>query len=143
MRNGLCFERPTLERPTAESDSSFWPTPKVATGAYSYSSGDHEKPVLNLEGAAKLWPTPTANDDNKSPEAHLRMKQRMGERDGTHANRTQITSLTVMVKAWPIAGRLAPRMKLGGASTSPGVALNPLFVEALMGLPIGWTDSGV
>lgn len=45
------------------------------------------------------WPTPAANDDNKTPEAHLAMKQRMGERDGTHANRTAITSLQVMVKA--------------------------------------------
>ena len=39
-----------------------------------------------------------ANDDNKSPEAHLRMKQRMGERDGTGANRTAITSLSVMAQ---------------------------------------------
>lgn len=46
------------------------------------------------------WPTPAANDDNKSVEAHLAMKQRMGERDGTHANRTAITSLNVKVKQW-------------------------------------------
>jgi len=46
-----------------------------------------------------LWPTPTANDDNKSVEAHLAMKKRMGERDGTGANRTAITSLQVMAKA--------------------------------------------
>lgn len=45
------------------------------------------------------WPTPVANDDNKSPEAHLAMKKRMGERDGTGANRTAITSLQVMAKA--------------------------------------------
>jgi len=49
------------------------------------------------------WPTPVANDDNKSVEAHLAMKQRMGERDGTGANRTAITSLQVTAKlaAWP------------------------------------------
>lgn len=44
------------------------------------------------------WPTPVANDDNKTPEAHLAMKKRMGERDGTGANRTAITSLQVLVK---------------------------------------------
>ena len=44
------------------------------------------------------WPTPVANDDNKTPEAHLAMKQRMGVRDGTNANRTAITSLQVMVQ---------------------------------------------
>jgi hypothetical protein len=39
-----------------------WPTPKVATGDYCYSQGDHSKPALNLSGAAKLasWPTPMA-----------------------------------------------------------------------------------
>jgi hypothetical protein len=50
----------------------------------------------------------TANPDNKSPDAHLAMKQRMGERDGSHANRTAITDTQVMVKAlalalWPTA----------------------------------------
>ncbi len=48
-----------------------------------------------------LWPTPVAQDDNKTPEAHLRMKARM-----PGGERTQITSLNVMVKAvergmWP------------------------------------------
>ena len=45
------------------------------------------------------WPTPTAQPDNKTPEAHLAMKKRMGERDGTGANRTAITDLQVMAKA--------------------------------------------
>jgi len=30
-----------------------WATPKVATGAYQYSSGDHSKIVLNLEGQVR------------------------------------------------------------------------------------------
>jgi hypothetical protein len=47
------------------------------------------------------WPTAVANDDNKTPEAHLAMKKRMGERDGSNANRTAITSLNVMVQHWP------------------------------------------
>ena len=41
------------------------------------------------------WPTPVANDDNKSPEAHLAMKARMG------GGRKKITSLQVAAKAWP------------------------------------------
>jgi hypothetical protein len=49
------------------------------------------------------WPTPVAHDDNKTPEAHLTMKTRMGVRDGTGANRTAITSLQVTAKlyGWP------------------------------------------
>lgn len=42
-----------------------------------------------------FWQTPVANDDNKSVEAHLAMKARMG------GNRTAITSLQVQTQAWP------------------------------------------
>jgi hypothetical protein len=56
------------------------------------------------------WPTPVANDDNKSVEAHLAMKKRMGERDGTGANRTAITSLAVTAKLaeLPASGWVSP-----------------------------------
>ena len=49
------------------------------------------------------WPTPVAKDDNKTPEAHLAMKKRMGERDGSGSKRTAITSLQVMpqMASWP------------------------------------------
>jgi hypothetical protein len=109
-----------------------WPTPSVAdvTGGHTSRSGDRKnEPLLNravkLAGGPltrQTYPTPTANDDNKSPEAHLRMKQRMGERDGTRANRTAITSLQVRIKA-----------------DEGGGQLNPEWVEWLMGWPIGWT----
>tara|TARA_Y100000310_G_scaffold256814_1_gene264712 strand:+ start:363 stop:818 length:456 start_codon:yes stop_codon:yes gene_type:complete len=70
-----------------------------------------------------LWPTATANDDDKSPEAHLAMKKRMGERDGTNANRTAITSLQVMAKAlWPTPRAIEPgtmnKSKSGGPPQS-------------------------
>lgn len=45
-------------------------------------------------GSVRLWPTPTANDDNKSPAAHMAMKQRM-----KGGPRNCITSLQVAVKA--------------------------------------------
>ncbi len=48
-------------------------------------------------GGRKGWPTPVANDDNKSVEAHLAMKKRMG------GGRKEITSLQVAVQTagWP------------------------------------------
>jgi hypothetical protein len=55
---------------------------------------------MDLRTAAQMWPAPVVKDDQKSPEAHLAMKKRMGERDGSNANRTAITSLTVLVKTW-------------------------------------------
>ena len=56
---------------------------------------------VTLESESSLWPTAVAKDDGKTPESHLAMKQRMGERDGTFANRTAITSLAVKVQTWP------------------------------------------
>jgi hypothetical protein len=42
------------------------------------------------------WPTPVANDDQKSPDAHMAMKARM--KGGA---RHTITSLEVLAKTWP------------------------------------------
>jgi hypothetical protein len=46
--------------------------------------------------SSSAWPTPVAQDDQKSPEAHMAMKARM-----PGGPRQTITSLTVKVKAWP------------------------------------------
>jgi hypothetical protein len=77
------------------------------------------------------YPTPVSNDDNKSPEAHLAMKRRMGERDGSNSNRTEITSLQVLSKA------------LGATPGSPvwtgvGGVLNPALPRWLQGFPVAW-----
>lgn len=63
-------------------------------------------PMVLLAG----WPTPVAQPDGKTPEAHLAMKKRMGERDGTGANRTAITDIAVMAQlaGWPTPTSLAP-----------------------------------
>ena len=63
----------------------------------------YERPMLapRIDGTGRSsWPTPVANDDNKTPEGHLAMKQRMGQRDGSNSNRTAITSLQVIVQDW-------------------------------------------
>ena len=143
-------------------------------------------PRTGVNGSG-LWPTPVARDDQKTPDAHLAMKARMG------GGRTKITSLTVKTKAWPTPTARDGKGKPGKnaqfqnlttsaslwptptateakrgdcpsqrARSTPGLAteaslhdltimtdgdggskragLNPCFVEALMGLPIGWTD---
>lgn len=93
---------------------------------------------------SSLWPTPVANDDNKSPEAHMAMKARM-----PGGPRKTITSLNVMVKAiereqyrelWPTptANRWSG-LQSHGRNLILGL-LNPRWVEWLMGFPIGWCD---
>ena len=85
----------------SDKDSGGWPTPQNHDDRKrGNTEADHHYSPHDLPNMAELsaWPTPVANDDNKSVEAHLAMKQRMGERDGTGANRTAITSLQVTAK---------------------------------------------
>ena len=104
----LYFQLVASARRTSGSGCGSWRTPDAG------SHGNAGTPTKCLmDGTARpdqqvrladqcqlaSWPTPVANDDNKTPEAHLAMKQRMGERDGTGTNRTEITSLQVMAKA--------------------------------------------
>jgi len=97
---------------------------------------------------SRNWPTPTANDDNKSPEAHLAMKKRMGERDGTNSNRTAITSLQVMVQTDCLSSPQAPEQATSGKTCWCGTQncdlpshrrrLNALFVTWMMNWPLFW-----
>ena len=46
---------------TEGTDAPLWPTVRAKeAGAYQYSQGRHDKKVLTLTGAARMWPTPTA-----------------------------------------------------------------------------------
>lgn len=117
----------------------------------------HGLKELDLEKVSG-WPTPVANDDNKSVVAHLAMKKRMGERDGTHANRTSITSLQVMVQLVPcpvtswqtcikdsgtiVHGYSVP---MADSEESPRKKwrLNPFFSGWLMGFHKAWTYAGL
>lgn len=138
--DGLPVSSPTLPASGSMLNGECWQRPPLV-------------PLTAANGSG-LWGTPVARDDQKSMAAHLAMKRRMGRKTGS--------SLTVQAKGWPtprasegfrgtdpqrpgrqggqsllqaINGRQAPTTPSGGLA---GLALNPRFVEALMGLPNGW-----
>ncbi len=133
--------------PEWERFSGGWPRAGMTRNGIAYQRPRSVRPTGETESG--LWPTPVAQDDGKTPEAHLSMKARM-----PGGPRKTITSLTVMVKAiergmWPTP---TAADGMGGPGTSPGRTgglnlrtavgggLNPTWVEWLMGFPAGWTD---
>jgi len=104
-----------------------WMTPDTPAGGRSMPPGttvtgrtpDGRKVTVGLANQASLWMTPTARD----------------HKDGaTSLANTPVNGLL---------GRQVLTMPAGGDDTSATRrSLNPLFVEALMGWPTGWTGFG-
>ena len=113
MRNGACWERPTLEHRTEERGSGFWPTPYATDYKGSGKTGKlRDRLDYAVERGAtktKTWPTPCAGD-YRSPNLN---PCKNGQ------------------KIKPASEHSLP--------TKAGGQLNPDWVEWLMGWPIGWT----
>jgi hypothetical protein len=93
-KRGNVAHRPHM--PELVGQAPAWPAPKGTDGTKGGPNQAGSKGDLMLPSAAAQWPTPVANDDNKSPEAHLAMKARM-----KGGPRQTITSLQVLVQQWP------------------------------------------
>jgi len=116
MRDGVCWELPTLERRTSANDAGLWPTPGAAKANNDVTltcSGDgRQKPnKLGWAVAVQMWPTPTAMTN---------------------------TGGAALCK-WGGSGARAQLRKMVTPQELNG-ALNPTWVEWLMGWPLGWTD---
>ena len=128
MQNGTVSERPMSEPRTEGRDGSSWPTP--AARDYRPANGseclkEKDRPHLSqLPNFVATWPTPTAGDAKSA-----------GSRNGKDSKANMGVSLTDKVRTGDSLGRQG-RERLPKHSRP---VLNPAFVEALMGFPIGWT----
>lgn len=92
---------------------------------------------LTLGMAARLWPTPSARDwrsGKASPETMAR-------------NSRPLNEVVTARENWPTpvasdAGKDRGSSAGWGLRDAAGGALNPTWVEWLMGYPEGWTDCG-
>jgi len=92
------------------AQSTSWATPTASEGASGPGTSESRTGGENLRTQSASWPTPRACDD-KGPDVRSAGKERPASDDD-------------------LPTRVA----------RPGLVLNPVFVEALMGWPLGWTD---
>ena len=112
-----------------------WPTPRAQEPGST--SSDHG---LSLNEVGKMWSTPRTCSGKRSSGANRSELMKSWStptardwKDGVLIDNKTATRSNL--------SRQAPRTKLGGSGCSDApLTLNPLFVEALMGWPIGWTD---
>lgn len=98
--------------------SEIWPMPTATD--YGTQRGTGQAPRPSLSKIARLWPTATATD--------ARGSRRLGYPE--QGSNTTLTDAT-----------LGHHGEATGPGGTPGLALNPEFVESLMGFPAGWTET--
>ena len=123
MQNGVSYRRQTLVRRIKETESGLWPTPTAAEGSKIPATANYGQIGLNnhprIRGEvmrpklikSRKFPTPTAHNSREG---------------GCPA---EFTLNTLTLNAVAIGGPQIQRMPL-----------NPVWVEWLMGWPLGWTD---
>lgn len=130
MRGGEFWALLTPARLTSGSESGLWPTPLRNCGT---GPGTHGTGGLNIQTAVAIWPTPT----------------KCGNYNRTGASKNSGNGLATVVKMYPTP-TVQDSKNNGPPSQSErntpplnavvGGKLNPLWVEWLMGWPLGWTD---
>ena len=148
-RNGIASLRQPLVPLTAVTGSSLWRSPT----AYDWKNtghseqvylGDQVRPsqVVNPKKAQTMWRTPAARepgwkyieivDKDGNPPTHP--NQRFYDKA---TGRVVQQGLTQQVERWPIKG--VSLEKAQATEEGAGGALNPTWVEWLMGFPAEWT----
>jgi len=114
------------------------------------TKGKHRQNETGIRKQA-MWPTPCAQEDGKSVEAHLAMKQRMkgGPRNTITSLQAEVMHAEEMMIGTPTAAmkHRSPEHSEGRApnpkelaNASPGLKLSAAWVGRLMGYPDSWMD---
>ena len=119
MHDGELWELPMSAHLTEENESGYWPTPRscsamAATITPESAWNENRFPNLETIVGQRMWPTPCASDNRDRGHVGMPAIQRRKEK--------------------------GKQIGLGQSVSDTSGALNPDWVEWLMGWPIGWTD---
>lgn len=115
-----------------------WPTPNAHDGMWP-GSDETSTQGANLKRDAESWPTPKT--PTGGPEARIGRAARGSGGEDLEARALMFPTPRFGPHGTPGAGLRHPAIETAGPKSSPNArTLNPLFVEWLMGFPIGWTD---
>lgn len=143
-----CSARKKSAHHSVESGYSSWQTPSVAdtAGGHLTRSGKRSGELL-LKGQARTWQSPLAGGPKSSDmkrSGELQLKGQVKARATPRAHDWKDGGMTMANT--PVNGYLSRQALMppwSGATISEKTQdLNPAFVEALQGFPIGLTDCG-
>ena len=147
-RNGKLFPQTLLVRHISESESSLsptpsgnWPTPTTADvytdNLKSSQQTDGSMHSVSLGQAVQMWPTPRSN---------TAMASLITPAIANDPKRFPNLETVVGRRMWPTPTAHPDNSNKNGQFANPtlgdavGGRLNPMWVEWLMGFPLGWTD---
>ena len=150
MRNGACYLQPMLVHHTDESESGYlaetpsgnWPTPTCADVMTDKLKSTQQKPnsmhSVSLAQAVQMWPTPRSCTAMSAPFTENTAKAKFQNLETVVAQRYE----TPTARMWKDNGTSPSELKRNSETLAmqAGGALNPTWVEWLMGWPLGWTD---
>lgn len=145
-QNGSNASRPKAGTPSLETwAAKNWPTPQTTDAA---SAGRHTTKTgvmhsgTTLTDAMRMWPTPRASEGEARTHT---VGPTHGKRHGRLLGGDAVVAAQSMSPD-VLLGHPDPTTETAGGGTSlpgqtrpPPFRLNPVFVEALVGLSLGWT----
>jgi hypothetical protein len=150
MRSGKTYQQQPWALPTVAKGSGLLPTPRSCSAMAAENIGNRVNDKFpNLESvvARSLWPTPTKSDwkgpnlsGGKSASCHglaTMAHKSMWPTPAASDNRDRGNLSSPSVKR---RIRIGKQVSLGQSVSHESGALNPPWVEWLMGFPTGWTD---
>ena len=109
------------------------PTPSATPYGNNQSPSPNAAVRPSLDGVVKLLPTPTKGEGQGARSLTAPARQ-----DGSRFDPGM--TLTDLAFPWELNGASTSPRSDGGKPRSPGLLLNPCFVEWMLGLPAGWSD---